>query len=197
MFAEYCHPAANTPGSIEAALRWTPRTPPRGDKMHEHPLKAEPFMSISRERLLSSLLVLSFGVGFDQTTKRIAELTLTGSAHSYLFDTFRLQFIKNSGAFLGFGSHFSPTIKLWLFLVFPVILLALALAFLLSSKLSQAQSLLVALIISGGIGNLIDRYLLHGLVTDFMNLGIGPLRTGIFNFADVAIMTGAFGLLFL
>jgi lipoprotein signal peptidase len=28
-------------------------------------------------------------------------------------------------------------------------------------------------------------------VVDFMNLGIGPLRTGIFNAADVSILAGA------
>jgi signal peptidase II len=29
-----------------------------------------------------------------------------------------------------------------------------------------------------------------GLVTDFMNLGLGQLRTGIFNVADMVIMAG-------
>jgi signal peptidase II len=29
------------------------------------------------------------------------------------------------------------------------------------------------------------------MVIDFMNLGVGPVRTGIFNVADVAIMLGA------
>jgi signal peptidase II len=29
-----------------------------------------------------------------------------------------------------------------------------------------------------------------GAVTDFMNLGIGSLRTGIFNVADLAIVAG-------
>jgi len=28
-------------------------------------------------------------------------------------------------------------------------------------------------------------------VVDFLNVGIGPLRTGIFNLADVAILSGA------
>jgi signal peptidase II len=28
-------------------------------------------------------------------------------------------------------------------------------------------------------------------VVDFLNVGVGSLRTGIFNFADVAIMLGA------
>ncbi len=153
-------------------------------------------MSKIRERLLTSALVLSFGIGCDQTTKRIAELTLTETAHSFLFDTFRLQFIKNSGAFLGFGSQFSPTVKCWLFLLLPIVFLAVALTYLLSSKLTLAQNILVSLMISGGIGNLIDRILLSGLVTDFLNVGIGPIRTGIFNVADMAIMAGAFGLLF-
>jgi signal peptidase II len=43
---------------------------------------------------------------------------------------------------------------------------------------------------AGGASNLIDR-LARGTVTDFMNVGIGPLRTGIFNLADVAITLGA------
>jgi signal peptidase II len=44
------------------------------------------------------------------------------------------------------------------------------------------------LLAAGGIGNLIDRILRDGAVIDFMNLGIGPVRTGIFNVADVQIM---------
>lgn len=47
------------------------------------------------------------------------------------------------------------------------------------------------LALGGAIGNLIDRVRFDGLVIDFMNLGIGPLRTGIFNVADVAISVGA------
>jgi signal peptidase II len=46
-------------------------------------------------------------------------------------------------------------------------------------------------ILAGGLGNLIDRVTNHGQVTDFLNLGIGSLRTGIFNVADVAITGGA------
>jgi signal peptidase II len=42
-----------------------------------------------------------------------------------------------------------------------------------------------------GIGNLIDRLFNNGFAIDFMNLGIGSLRTGIFNVADVFVITGA------
>ena len=46
-----------------------------------------------------------------------------------------------------------------------------------------------ALIVSGGAPNWIDR-VATGSVIDFLNVGIGPLRTGIFNVADVAILGG-------
>ena len=45
------------------------------------------------------------------------------------------------------------------------------------------------LVIAGGSSNLIDR-IARGSVVDFMNVGIGSLRSGIFNFADVALMFG-------
>ncbi len=53
----------------------------------------------------------------------------------------------------------------------------------------------LTLILAGGVGNLIDRVTNDGLVTDFLNIGVGAFRTGIFNVADVAVMTGALGLL--
>ena len=48
----------------------------------------------------------------------------------------------------------------------------------------------LALIVAGGLGNLYDRVFEGGAVTDFLNVGVGPLRTGIFNVADVAIVAG-------
>jgi signal peptidase II len=56
--------------------------------------------------------------------------------------------------------------------------------------------LAILLFIAGGIGNLIDRMMHNGTVVDFINVGIGPLRTGIFNIADITIMGGAALLLF-
>lgn len=43
---------------------------------------------------------------------------------------------------------------------------------------------------------MIDRILHDGSVVDFINVGIGPFRTGIFNIADLAIMGGAIVLFF-
>jgi signal peptidase II len=47
------------------------------------------------------------------------------------------------------------------------------------------------LIASGGIGNLLDRIFNNGAAIDFMNVGIGSLRTGIFNVADLFVVAGA------
>jgi signal peptidase II len=45
--------------------------------------------------------------------------------------------------------------------------------------------------VAGGASNLLDR-VAFGSVVDFVNLGVGSVRTGIFNVADMAIMLGAF-----
>jgi len=53
------------------------------------------------------------------------------------------------------------------------------------------QIVCISTIIGGGISNIFDRILFGGFVTDFMNFGIGGLRTGILNFADMSITFGA------
>lgn len=48
----------------------------------------------------------------------------------------------------------------------------------------------IAFIIGGGAGNLIDRFRFGGRVTDFIYLAAGPIHTGVFNIADMAITGG-------
>jgi signal peptidase II len=52
------------------------------------------------------------------------------------------------------------------------------------------------MLLGGGLSNLFDRIAYGGYVLDFLNVGIGPLRTGIFNVADMFIMAGVFVMLF-
>lgn len=137
-------------------------------------------------------VIVSVSVCLDQVSKRIAEHYLIDvMPKTYFFDTFRLEFVQNDGAFLSMGSNWPPMIKTVTFLFLPFLLLIAASFFtIFSHKLTSCQRGLLALIVSGGIGNLIDRIFLGGLVTDFMNMGFGSLRTGIFNIADVAITLG-------
>ena len=70
-----------------------------------------------------------------------------------------------------------------------IVLLALGMA--LWRGLSTPAAAAAAIIAAGGAGNLWDRVQTGGWVVDFLNLGVGPVRTGIFNVADVALMAGA------
>lgn len=60
----------------------------------------------------------------------------------------------------------------------------------LAARLNAVQVVALSLICGGGIGNVLDRWICGGYVRDFLNLGIGPVRTGIFNVADAAMMAG-------
>lgn len=144
------------------------------------------------KRLAVLLIVLSVCVGCDQGTKYTARSFLEGQPPvSRLGDLFRLHYVENTGAFLGLGGQFSPHWRLALFVGFVTLVLTGLFFFLLCSRsLSIAAVASGALILGGGLSNLIDRLLNQGAVSDFMNIGIGPLRTGIFNVADLAVVAG-------
>jgi signal peptidase II len=150
-------------------------------------------MKTSRLTRLGLLLaVLVSCVGCDQVTKSIAARELAAlPRQSFLGDTVRLEFALNPGAFLGMGGGLSSGARFWGLTVINGALLAF-LAYVLIARWDMAPGNFAAwaLILAGGIGNLIDRATQHGLVTDFLNVGIGPLRTGIFNVADMAVTAG-------
>jgi len=130
-------------------------------------------------------------IGCDRVTKHVAATTLSQTAsRSFLADTFRLEYTENTGAFLGLGADWPRPVRTTVFGVGNgLLLLALAIAAL-RGRWSRRALFGVALFVAGGASNLVDR-LTYGMVIDFMNVGIGPLRTGIFNVADMAIMLGA------
>ena len=136
--------------------------------------------------------VLGLSVGCDQATKRIAISALKPiSGHTYLSDTFRLQYAENKGAFLSLGAGLPERTRFWILTVSVGLLLTGLLIYSLASrKLGPGQVAGYALIVGGGLSNWVDRALNDGAVVDFMNMGIGPVRTGVFNVADVAIMVG-------
>ena len=142
-------------------------------------------------------LVLAAVVGCDRATKSLAVHTLgDGERRSYLADTVRLQYVENRGAFLGLGRDLPASARFWLLLVGTgVLLLAAAFTSLRSPRHTALEALAWALLLGGGLSNLADRALREGAVVDFLNVGLGPVRTGIFNVADMAITAGAILLL--
>jgi len=144
------------------------------------------------------LLVLLLFIGIDQATKIWAMAQLKGGEPiSYLYDTFRWVYAENSGAFLGMGDSLSERSRFWIFIVaVSLALMGMLLYLVKHPHLSKTTIIAMGLIASGGISNVLDRIFNHGAVIDFMNIGIGSLRTGIFNVADVVILVGV-GMIFL
>ncbi len=100
--------------------------------------------------------------------------------------------MENPGSFLSLGASLPEQLRFTLFTgAVAVILAGLVYAALFARRLSTSRFVALALVAGGGISNLIDRLLYDGRVTDFLNVGIGSLRTGIFNLADMAILAGA------
>lgn len=108
---------------------------------------------------------------------------------SFLAGTLRLEYAENAGGFLGLGDSLPGELRTGLFTYGCTAGVAAILVYLFFARLSALQALALSLISAGGIGNLIDRWTC-GTVRDFLNVGLGPIRTGIFNVADAAMMAG-------
>lgn len=150
------------------------------------------------DRLIVLLLATFLSVGIDQATKAMAKTELMGKGrYSYLGDIVRLQYIENRGAFLSLGDSLGGTWGTIVLIILPVIALSLCVVYLfLSKKITRGTLVGISLIIGGGAGNLIDRILYDRSVIDFLNFGIGGLRTGIMNLADL-FLTAGFVVLFI
>jgi len=137
-------------------------------------------------------------IGCDRITKNLAkEHLMFHEPISYLHNTVRLEYVENTGAALSLGDQLSKPVSFWLLSVIPLVCL-LVLAGYVLTKINTYNPLKLfsfALIIVGGLGNIIDRLLFDRHVTDFMNVGISNFRTGIFNVADMCVTAGVIGLL--
>ena len=144
-------------------------------------------------RLSLAILILLSCAGFDRVTKNIARESLASSPPiSLLNDFVRFEYVENSGVLLGLGSNLPRESRFLLFVVFSSVGLLLILGYIVRvDRLDLMLLIGLSLLAGGGAGNLIDRIFNDGAVTDFVRLGIGVLRTGIFNLADVAIVAGA------
>ena len=136
------------------------------------------------------LVAIVSTIGCDRVTKQVATAALAGeSARSYLADTVRLEYVENTGAFLGLGADWPDAVRRTLFTTGTGLLLLGMVGVAVRFRWHGWRLIGVCLVFAGGGSNWVDR-VARGSVVDFMNVGVGPLRTGIFNVADVAIMVG-------
>jgi len=145
---------------------------------------------------LALLAAVVSTIGCDRLTKHVASTTLPeGQVHSYLADTIRLVYVENPGGFLGLGADLPGVWRMALFTIVTGTILLGTAAAAARLRLRGWPLMGVCLLVAGGASNWIDR-VLRGSVVDFLNVGVGPLRTGVFNVADMAIMLGAAVLVF-
>jgi len=145
-------------------------------------------------RRLALLGLMLFVLIADQTTKYMARMSLAGHAPRH-YGMLTLVYTDNRGAFLSLGENFPEGVRTIVFDVVVAIGLVVATVALFRSTLHRGDDIALAAIIGGGIGNLIDRLRFAGRVSDFLYLHAGPLHTGVFNIADMAITLGVIWLL--
>jgi len=148
-------------------------------------------------RLGVALLVLISTVGCDQATKHFARIQLRHSGPVNLAGgSVQLALSENPGGFLSLGGDLPESVRLGILMGGVGLGLTLLFIYLLrATELRWLGFIGLALIWAGGVSNLVDRFMRHGLVTDFIFVQFGPIHTGVFNVADMAIVTGALLLL--
>ncbi len=132
--------------------------------------------------LLLAIILLS--VVLDQVTKHLAVEHLMGEASFPIIkDVFHLTYVENEGAAFGMLSD-----NRWVFMIISTIgIVALAVYLFKFPPKSQFACISLAMIIGGGIGNMIDRVRLE-YVIDFLDFTL--IDFPVFNIADSFVTVG-------
>ncbi len=142
-------------------------------------------------RVVIILVVLLANVGCDQVSKIIVREQVAYREQIPIIENyFTLTNVENKGAFLSTGNDWPEPIRLAVLMILPVLVLLWAFYYLFTkSGLTNLRVIGISLMVSGGIGNIYDR-IVYNSVTDFLYMDFVIFHTGVFNLADVSIMTG-------
>lgn len=137
------------------------------------------------------MIMIAMLLGFltiDQVTKNMAVHNLMGKDSVVLIEKWlNFTYVENRGA--SFGSFYGYK---YLLILLSITISAGIIYYVLKNRdrLSKKEIFCYVLIISGAIGNLIDR-LSNGYVIDFIHTELGGLYDyPVFNFADIYIVIG-------
>lgn len=138
--------------------------------------------------ILIPLLILA-----DQLTKIWSfDKFYPGAPEQYVGLGFYFTAVKNTGAAFGILQNNTLALGILSLLVSAFLILFLARN---HKKLNRVSHFALVLILSGAIGNMIDRLYL-GYVRDFIHFNIPQLNFAVFNVADSCVVVGAFLLFF-
>lgn len=138
------------------------------------------------------LYIMALALGFlvlavDQFTKYYISTNFAlGETTDFIKGLIDIHYIHNRGAAWGMLSGHT-----WILLVFTAIVMVICVVFLIKNiKGNKLMLFSMTLILSGGVGNLIDRVFREGNVVDFLHFVFWP-DFPVFNVADCAIVVGA------
>lgn len=139
--------------------------------------------------MLLLIAIILGSVALDQLTKWLAVEFLQGQPSFPIWqDVLHLTFAKNEGAAFGMLSDHR-----WVFMLFSTVAIVGLLVYLFRFRpKSRYVQITLAMIVGGGIGNMIDRIAL-GYVVDFIDFTL--INFAIFNVADSFVTVGAFMLM--
>ena len=135
------------------------------------------------------IAIILGSIALDQLTKWLAVAFLEGQPSFPIWqDVLHLTFAKNEGAAFGMLSNHR-----WVFMIFSTVAIIGLLIYLFRFRpKSRYVQITLAMIVGGGIGNMIDRVIL-GYVIDFIDFTL--INFAIFNVADSFVTVGAFMLM--
>jgi signal peptidase II len=151
-------------------------------------------MKIFKKHLLRLIIIsvsVLFLVSCDQTTKELANTELKNQAKTEIAGIITLQYVENDGGMLSFGGNLPQEIKFTVFILIVSVFLSLLFIYIIKTKQETMLKLLALIfILSGGLGNLIDRISNNGKVIDFIRLKLPLFEYGVFNIADFYVTIG-------
>lgn len=137
-------------------------------------------------------LALTLLIGFDQLTKQLVDAKMALGDRVILVEGyFQLRYSRNPGAFFSIGESLEPTLRRIFFVAVTVFAIALMARLYRDSRAEQRSLRIgVVLLLSGAVGNLIDR-LRSGEVIDFLHMHYqDAYRWATYNVADIYICAG-------
>lgn len=146
-------------------------------------------ISTKKFKIIAAVIALLF-VGVDQLIKLVVVSNMSlGDSIPILNNVLHITYVLNDGAAFSFMSG-----QAWLLCGVTSILMAVLIYLYISKKITHKLTITsLALIISGGVGNLIDRFfngdaLFKGKVVDYVDFRL--INFAVFNFADCCVVIG-------
>ena len=132
-----------------------------------------------------SLIIAAVSVVIDQLIKYIVNSSIgLGESLDFIPHVLSLTHIRNQGAAWSIMEG-----KTWFLVIMPIIVIVAALVFMyINRNGSKLMLVSLALVLGGGVGNLIDRVRMHEVI-DYLKCEL--FNFPIFNFADICVVVGS------